>query len=111
MIQMTEPIAIEATIPVIPMVPVAFKIIVVISSVAIAIPDTGLLELPTIPTILDDTVAKKNPKITIIIAPRRLTGTAGTSHIIIAMIPIVRITIFIGISLLRRLLSPFPLLP
>ena len=83
---MTEPIAIEATIPGIPMVPVAFKIIVVISSVAIAIPDTGLLELPTIPTILDDTVAKKKPKTTIINAPKRLTGISGNNQIKTAMI-------------------------
>ena len=54
--------------------------------VAIAIPDTGLFELPTNPTILEDTVAKKNPKTTIKIAPGKLTGITGISHITIAVI-------------------------
>ena len=73
-------------------------IIVAIRRVAIAIPDTGLLELPTRPTIREDTVAKKKPKITIISAPIGLTGIAGTSQMIatIATIPI-RI-MFIGRS-------------
>ena len=78
--QITDPIVIAAIIPPVPMFPVTFRIIVVISSVAIVIPDTGLLELPTIPTIRADTVTKKNPKITMRIAPPRLTGTAGISH-------------------------------
>ena len=63
---MIEPIAIAPCIPWIPESPVAFRIIVAIKSVAIAIPETGLLELPTKPTILEETVAKKNPKITTI---------------------------------------------
>ena len=44
-------------------------------------PETGLLLLPTKPTILEETVAKKNPKITTIIAPIKVTGIAGTSQI------------------------------
>ena len=78
--------------------PDALIIIVAIRSVAIAIPDTGLLELPTRPTIREDTVAKKKPKITMINAPIGLTGIAGTSQMIatIATIPI-RI-MFIGRS-------------
>ena len=75
--------------------PDALITIVAIRRVAIAIPDTGLLELPTI---REDTVAKKKPKITMISAPIGLTGIAGTSQMIatIATIPI-RIT-FIGRS-------------
>ena len=42
--------------------PKALRIIVAIRRVAIAIPDTGLLEEPTRPTIRADTVAKKKPK-------------------------------------------------
>jgi hypothetical protein len=86
MIQITVPMEIADTIPVAPVLPVAFKINVVTISVAIAIPDTGLLLLPTIPTILDDTVAKKKPKTTIINAPKRLTGISGNNQIKAAMI-------------------------
>ena len=50
-------------------------------SVAIAIPDTGLLEEPIRPTIREDTEAKKNPKITMIREPNGLTGNAGSSQI------------------------------
>ena len=90
MIQITEPIAIAAFIPSIPVCPLLLITIVEIRSVAIAIPETGLLELPIIPTIREDTVAKKNPKITIRSAPSGLTGIAGTAQMIttIAMIPI-----------------------
>ena len=89
MIQITEPIAIAAVIPSIPVFPLPLIAIVAISRVAIAIPDTGLLELPTRPTIREDTVAKKNPKITISAAPSRVTGIAGTAQMIttIATIP------------------------
>ena len=80
MIHIIEPIAIALRIPGAPVSPVNFKIKVAINKVAIAIPDTGLLELPTNPTILEETVAKKKPKITTIIAPTNDTGTAGTSH-------------------------------
>ena len=90
MIQITEPIAIAAFIPSIPVCPLPLITIVEIRSVAIAIPETGLLELPIIPTIREDTVAKKNPKITIRSAPSGLTGIAGTAQMIaiIARIPI-----------------------
>ena len=77
---MIEPIAIAPCIPWIPESPVAFRIIVAIKSVAIAIPETGLLELPTKPTILEETVAKKNPKITTITAPSNETGICGSNH-------------------------------
>ena len=40
-----------------------------------------MLLLPTSPTILEETVAKKNPKIAINIAPNRPTGITGISHI------------------------------
>ena len=82
MIQITEPIAIAAFIPSIPVCPLLLITIVEIRSVAIAIPETGLLELPIIPTIREDTVAKKNPKTTMIHAPRRVTGIAGTIQMI-----------------------------
>ncbi len=82
--------AIAPVIPVMPLSPVALIVIVAIRSVAIAIPDTGLLELPINPTIREDTVAKKKPNTTMSSAPRIFTGIAGTSQItrIIATIPI-----------------------
>ena len=58
---MMPPMEIAPTIPVIPVEPVALRITVAKSSVAIVIPDTGLLEEPIRPTIREDTVAKKNP--------------------------------------------------
>ena len=63
MIQITEPTAIAAVIPSMPVLPELLIANVAIRRVAIAIPETGLLELPTRPTIREDTVAKKNPKI------------------------------------------------
>ena len=42
------------------------------------IPETGLLLEPTIPTIREDTVAKKKPKITTKAAPIGLIGITGT---------------------------------
>ena len=51
-----------------PVSPLVFNIIVENKSVAIAIPETGLLLLPTKPTILEETVAKKNPNKRIILA-------------------------------------------
>ena len=82
MIQITEPTAIAAVIPSMPVLPELLIANVAIRRVAIAIPETGLLELPTRPTIREDTVAKKNPKITMINAPRRVTGIAGTIQMI-----------------------------
>ena len=82
MIQITEPTAMAAVIPSIPVLPELLIANVAIRRVAIAIPETGLLELPTRPTIREDTVAKKNPKTTMINAPRRVTGIAGTIQMI-----------------------------
>ena len=45
------------------------------------IPDTGLFELPTRPTILELTALKKKPNITTSIAPATVTGIAGMSQI------------------------------
>jgi len=45
-----------------PMVFVAFNHAVTSNKVAIVIPETGLLLLPTSPTMREDTVAKKNAK-------------------------------------------------
>ena len=99
MTQITEPIAIAAFIPSIPVCPLLLITIVEIRSVAIAIPDTGLLLLPTIPTILDDTVAKKKPNTTIIIAPTNDTGISGSNHIATAITTIPPRTADIGMSL------------
>ena len=77
MIQITEPIAIAAFIPSISVFPDALITIVAIRRVAIAIPDTGLLEDPIRPTIREDTVAKKKPNIIMIIAATMLIGTDG----------------------------------
>ncbi len=88
-IQMTEPTDIAATIPEGPVEPVILKTSVVRSSVAIVMPDTGLFELPTRPTILDETAPKKNPNITTNSAPGSDMGTCGMRHIkrITATIP------------------------
>ena len=95
--------AIAPLIPLIPVSPVALIAMVAIRSVAIAIPETGLLELPIIPTIRADTVAKKKPNTTIRAAPRRFTGIAGTIQIIntMATIPIRIVAIEISCSVLR----------
>ena len=80
MIQITDPIVIAAVIPAIPVFPKNFKSIVEKSRVAIAIPETGLLELPTSPTIREDTVAKKKPNTTMRSAPGSVTGITGITH-------------------------------
>ena len=66
-----------AAIPLGPVSPTSLRTKVAISRVAIAIPETGLFEDPTRPTILDDTVAKKNPNITMSIALTKSIGIAG----------------------------------
>ena len=81
MIQITDPTANAAVIPALPTCPVALMAMVAMSSVAMVIPDTGLLLLPTSPTMREDTVAKKNPNRTIKNAENRLTGMTGTSQI------------------------------
>ena len=75
-------------IPPIPLLPVAFKSMVAMSRVAIDIPETGLLDEPISPTIREETVAKKKPKIMTISAPRKFSGIAGTSHITRATITV-----------------------
>lgn len=84
-----KPTDIAATIPEGPVEPVILKMSVVKSSVAIVMPDTGLFELPTRPTILDETAPKKNPNITTNSAPGSDMGTCGMKHIkrITATIP------------------------
>ena len=76
--QMMEPIVMAPIIPCIPTSPVAFRINVAKSRVAIVIPETGLLLLPTRPTIREATAPKKNPKTAIRRAPGRATGTCGS---------------------------------
>ena len=88
----------EPIIPVVPVVPVAFKIKVEIIKVAIAIPETGLLEEPINPTIRAETVAKKNPNITTRIAPRKLTGKIGSNQMATAITAIIPRMIGIGKS-------------
>ena len=61
-------------------------------------PDTGLLELPTSPTILAETAAKKKPKSAIINAPTNDTGTAGTSQMKVTTQRRHPMTVFIGRS-------------
>jgi hypothetical protein len=96
--QIIEPIAIAACIPEAPASPVNLSIRVAIRRVAIAIPETGLLEEPTIPTILEDTVAKKKPNITTITAPINEIGIAGTSQTSNVKTAITIRTIFILMS-------------
>ena len=107
-IQIMEPIAIAAVIPEAPDSPVAFKIKVENSRVAIAIPDTGLLELPTRPTIREDTAAKKKPNTTTMIAPSKDTGIAGTSHTAKVSAAIAISTTDIGRSCSVRILFTAP---
>ena len=78
--QMIPPMQIAPIIPVVPVTPVDFRTRVAMIRVAIAIPETGLLDEPTRPTIREETVAKKKPNTTTIRAPTRLTGNAGTSQ-------------------------------
>ena len=85
-------------IPAAPSAPVTLRMSVAIRSVAIAIPETGLLLLPTRPTILEETVAKKKPKITTINAPKSETGIAGIIHTRSVRTRIAIITILILIS-------------
>ena len=61
-------------------------------------PETGLLLLPTNPTIREDTVAKKKPNTTIITAPIKLTGIAGMSHTSRVKTAMDRSTTFIEMS-------------
>jgi len=114
MIQITEPIAIAPFMPCTPVSPVTFKQSVENNRVAIAIPDTGLLLLPTIPTILDETVAKKKPNNAIITAPSGDTGISGNSQIAIIMIntpiPITRISRSASVRTVL-LLFPAPFMP
>ena len=72
------------------------------SRVAMAIPDTGLLEEPTNPTRREDTAANRKPNTAISRAPTKLTGTAGTSHMITTAMRTPMSTTFIGISLSVR---------
>ena len=74
MIQITVPMEIAPIIPCAPVSPESFRTSVANRSVAIDIPETGLLLLPTRPTILDETAPKKNPNNAIRIAPTSDTG-------------------------------------
>ena len=49
--------------------------------VAIVIPEIGFEDEPNIPTTLDETVTKKNPKTTISMAVKNVTGILGKSAI------------------------------
>lgn len=62
------------------MEPLAFSAMVEMSSVAMAMPETGLFNDPISPTMREETVAKKKPNTSTISAPRKLTGMAGNSH-------------------------------
>src|SRR5699024_7071161 len=93
-------------IPSCPTNPVDFKIRVTINKVAIDIPLTGLFEDPIIPTILEETVAKKNPNTTIMIAPMIFTGVAGIKNIRATAITTIRIEAFAGISVSSLSVGP-----
>ena len=108
-IQIIEPMEIAEIIPSMSDFPVTFRMSDVIRSVAIAMPETGLLLLPTRPTIRDDTVAKKKPNTTIISAPSKETGIAGINQIASVSTIILPITKRISISLsVRRVFEPEP---
>ena len=111
---MMDPTEIAATMPAVLFKPVILKTKVVNKSAAMVMPDMGLLELPTRPTILDETVPKKNPRIAMRIAPTRDTGTWGISHIKMTTMAIPAMTMRISTSrevLLTPLSSPVPLMP
>ena len=76
----TLPMAIDATMPAAPTVPQVLSTSAATTSVAIVMPEIGLLELPTSPTMRAETAAKKNPNNAIKTAPRKPTGTAGTAQ-------------------------------
>ena len=111
MTQMTPPMTMAAVMPSMPSVPVALSSRVEISSVAMAMPETGLLEEPIRPTMREDTVAKKKPKMMTISAVNRFRGMAGTSHSTTATASTPSRTTFMGIScsVRRELTSPRPL--
>jgi hypothetical protein len=95
-----------AVIPDVPTWPVCFRMIVLNNRVAIAIPDTGLLDEPTTPTIRAETVAKKKPNTIIITADNGPIGIAGIRHSITAIRAIPIIAYLRGISLAVRSFPP-----
>ena len=101
--------AIAPIIALCPSSPDAFKTTEEIKRVAIAIPETGLLLLPTRPTSLEDTVAKKKPKTAIIKAPIIFTGIDGRSHISSIIAAAISAITFIGKSfcVLSSFSNPF----
>ena len=111
MMQMTLPMAMAPTMPSAPAVPVALSIVVAISSVAMAIPETGLLEEPIMPTIREDTVAKKKPNTRMVKAPTELTGIPGNSHITRVRARQATSTTFTGTSCSVRRVPTAPTLP
>ena len=74
----TLPIEIAATIPAAPATPHVLSAKAETTSVAMVIPEMGLFELPTSPTMRAETAAKKNPKSAMRSAPPTPTGTDGT---------------------------------
>src|SRR5699024_3711498 len=108
-IHITVPTDNAPIIPASPSNPIALNIALVIRSVAIVIPDTGLLLLPTNPTSLAETVAKKNPNSAIIIAPAKPTGIIDVLaiNIIKAITPINATFPDISSSVLRFVIVPF----
>ena len=110
MTQMMPPITMAAIMPLMPSLPVIFSSRVEISSVAMAMPETGLLEEPIRPTMREETVAKKKPKTMTIRAVNRFRGMAGTSHMTTATMRMPSRTTFMGMSCsVRRVLAVRPL--
>ena len=97
------------TMPEAPEEPVAFRMMVAISNVAMAMPETGLLEEPIRPTMREETVAKKKPKIRTIRAPTKLTGMPGNSHMNTAMARHTTRTTFMEMSCSVRITPEVPL--
>ena len=105
---MTVPIEIATVIPFNPVCPVNFSTKDASSNVAIAIPDTGLFEEPTRPTIRALTVAKKNPNTAIKSAIGTDSRICGITHRNNRIATIPMITYRIGISRSVRSLPVFP---
>src|SRR5690606_12259781 len=92
-----------------PVHPTPTKINEVAIKVAIVIPEIGFDDEPIIPTILDETVTKKNPKIIIITADKKFVGMFGIRAIKKTSSTLPIITNTNGISLSVLICSTFVL--
>src|SRR5262245_59009831 len=81
-----------------PVQPTIRKMRHVSSSVATVIPEIGFDDEPTSPVSCDDTATNKNPKTTIMIAPRKFICSGDEIMIATMMAAIPMNTVFIGMS-------------